>query len=192
MLLSRAAAHQAIISFGWIRTMIYQGVGAATTALTGKRLGAKEEAMAERTGYVAWKVSMCFVVVLGGVLFLFSRSIMRVFLPTREYNIEAIRIGAQCLKILAFVQIPKAISVIFSASLRAAGDVRWLLFANIVGTTIGEVILAHILGLGIVMTSGLVKFGLPGIWLGMLTGESIRAALNYRRYRKGRWKKIEV
>jgi Na+-driven multidrug efflux pump len=117
---------------------------------------------------------------------------MRIFLPAKEYNIEAISTGARCLKILAFIQIPKAINIVFSSSLRAAGDVRWLLFASIVGTTIGEIILAQALGLGIVMTSGLVKFGLPGIWIGMLTGESIRGALNYRRYRQGAWKKIKV
>jgi putative MATE family efflux protein len=188
-----AAAHQAIISFGWISTMIYQGVGVAAAALTGKRLGAKEEDMAERTGYVAWKVSMCFVIVFSATLFFLSKGIMRLFLPPVSYsNREAIRIGAYCLKIAAFIQIPKAINVVFGSSLRGAGDVRWLLFVNIVGTGIGEVFLARNLGLGIMMTSGLIKLGLPGVWIGAGIGETIRSTMNYWRYRKGRWKKIVV
>jgi Na+-driven multidrug efflux pump len=188
-----AAAHQAIISFSWISTMFYLGVGTAATALTGKRLGANEEDMAERTGYVAWKVSICFGIVFGGMLFFFSRSIMLLFLPPESANnIEVIRIGARCLKIVAVMQIPKAINIVLSSSLRAAGDVRWLVFVNIIGTAIGEVSLARILGLGMFMASRLIQPGLHGIWLGTGIGEAIRSAMNYRRYQAGRWKKIEV
>lgn len=188
-----AAAHQAVISFGWLSTMFYLGVGVAATALTGKRLGANEEDMAERAGYVAWKLSMCYVVVFGGILLLFSKGIMRLFLPPKgANNIEAIRIGALCLKIVAFIQFPKAINTVFGSSLRGAGDVRWLLFVNVVGTTIGEVFLARNLGLGIMWRPELMKLGLPGLWLGAGIGEAIRSAMNYQRYRKGRWKKIVV
>ena len=188
-----AAAHQAIISFSWISTMFYQGVGVAATALTGKSLGAKEEDVAERAGYVASKLSMIFVVVFGSILFFFSKGIMRLFLPPRgASNLEAIRIGAICLKISAFTQIPKAVNIVFGSSLRGAGDVRWLLIVNIIGNTIGDIFMARTLGLGIMMTSGLIKLGLPGLWLGNGIGETIRSAMNYQRYRGGRWKKIEV
>jgi len=188
-----AAAHQAIIGFGWLSVMFYQGVGVAAAALTGKRLGAREEDMAERTGYVAWKVSLCFVVVFGGILFFRSEDIMRLFLPPIGVsNLEAIRIGALCLKIVAFIQIPKAINVVFGSSLRGAGDVRWLLFVNIVGTSIGDIFLARNLGLGIIGMPGLMKLGLLGLWLGAGAGEIIRSVMNYQRYRKGRWKKIVV
>lgn len=188
-----AASHQAIISFGWISVMFYLGVGTAAAALTGKRLGAKEEDMAERTAYVAWKVSMFFAIVFGGTLLFFSKGIMRLFLPPEgANNLEAIAIGATCLKIVAFTQLPKAMNVVFSSSLRSAGDLRWLLFVNIVGTTIGEICLSRILGLGIVLASGWIKLGLPGIWIGSGIGESIRAALNYQRYRRGRWKDIKI
>ena len=182
-----AAAHQAIISFGWISTMFYLGLGVAATALTGKRLGANEEDMAERAGYVAWWVSLGFVFVFGGILLTFSGNIMRIFLLDKgEGNIEAIRLGSLCLKIVAFIQIPKAMNVIFSSSLRGAGDLRWLLFVNIFGTTIGEVCLARTLGLGI------LKMGLAGIWIGSGTGEVIRSLLNFYRYRRGGWKKIKI
>jgi len=182
-----AAAHQAIISFGWISTMFYLGLGVAATALTGKRLGANEEDMAERAGYVAWWVSLGFVVVFGGILLTFSRNIMRIFLLDKgEGNIEAIRLGSLCLKIVAFIQIPKAMNVIFSSSLRGAGDLRWLLFVNIFGTTIGEVCLARTLGLGV------LGLGLAGIWIGSGTGEVIRSLLNFYRYRRGGWKKIKI
>jgi putative MATE family efflux protein len=184
-----AAAHQAIINFSWISTMFYLGVGTAVTALTGKSLGAKEEDVAERTGRVAWRVSICFGIVFGGVLFFLSRSIMRIFLPESAQNIQAIIIGARCLKIVAAVQIPKAINTVLSASLRAAGDVRWLVFVNIVGAGTGEVFLARTLGLGTMNMPGL---GLPGIWLGIGIGEAIRSSMNYLRYRQGRWKKIVV
>jgi len=188
-----AAAHQAIIGFGWLSVMFYQGVGVAAAALTGKRLGAREEDMAERTGYVASIVSLCFVIVFGGILFFRSEAIMRLFLPPKgASNLEAIRIGAICLKIVAFIQIPKAINVVFGSSLRGAGDVRWLLFVNIVGTGIGEILLARNLGLGIMGTPELMRLGLPGLWLGAGAGEIIRSAMNYRRYRKGRWKEIKV
>jgi putative MATE family efflux protein len=187
-----AAAHQAIISFSWISTMFYLGVGTATTALTGKRLGANNEDMAERTGYVAWKVSICFGIVFGGVLFFLSRSIMRIFLPPEsEMNIEAIKVGARCLKIVAIMQLPKAINIVLGSGLRAAGDVRWLVFVNAIGILIGEVFLGRVLGLGW-LTAGTIKLELPGVWLGALIGESIRSSMDYYRYRQGMWKKIEL
>lgn len=186
-----AAAHQAIISFSWISTMFYLGLGTAATTLTGKRLGANAGDMAERTGHVAWKVSICFGVVFGGILFLFSRTIMRFFLPPDSAsNIEAIEIGARCLKIVAVMQIPKAINIVLSASLRGAGDVRWLVFVNVIGVAIGEVALARILGLGIPFR--VMNPGLHGAWLGVAIGEAIRSGMNFHRYQKGGWKEIEI
>ena len=185
-----AAAHQAIISFSWISTMFYLGVGTAAASLTGKRLGAKSEEMAERTGHVAWKVSICFGIVFGAILFFFSRTIMQFFIPPEsESHRNAIEIGISCLKIVAIMQIPKAISVVLSASLRAAGDLRWLVFVNTVGVLIGEVTLARVLGLGMF---GLATRGLYGIWLGVAIGEAIRSGMNFHRYHNGRWKGIEV
>ena len=185
-----AAAHQAIISFSWISTMFYLGVGTAAAALTGKRLGANSEDMAERAGHVAWKVSICFGIVFGAVLFFFSRTVMQFFLPPDSAsNIKAIEIGAGCLKIVAIMQVPKAISIVLSSSLRAAGDVRWLVFVNVLGVLIGEVSLARVFGLGMF---GLTAPSLRGIWLGVAIGESIRAGMNFQRYRGGRWKKIQV
>ena len=184
-----AAAHQAIISFSWISTMFYLGLGTAATMLTGKRLGANDEEMAERAGNVASKISICFGVAFGALLFFCSRGIMRLFLPN---NVQAIDIGAGCLKIVAVMQIPKAISIVFSSSLRGAGDVRWLVFVNIVGATIGEVTLARILGLGMFMAYRLMDPSLHGIWLGVAIGEAIRAGMNFHRHQRGGWKKIKI
>ncbi|MFC1713956.1 MATE family efflux transporter [Candidatus Poribacteria bacterium] len=187
--LAAAAAHQAIISFSWISIMFYLGLGTAATMLTGKRLGANDEHMAERAGNVASKISICFGVAFGALLFFCSRSIMRLFLPN---NFQAIEIGSRCLKVVAVMQIPKAISIVFSSSLRGAGDVRWLVFVNIVGVLIGELTLARILGLGMFMTSRLMAPSLRGIWLGVGIGEAIRAGMNFHRYQRGGWKKIKI
>lgn len=185
-----SGAHHAIISFSWISNMFYLGLGTAATALTGKRLGANEEDMAERAGKVAARISICFGIGFGTLLFLCSRSIMRLFLPPQgANNVEAIRIGTQCLKIVAAMQLPKAINIVLGSSLRAAGDVRWLVFVNIIGTLIGEVSLARIFGLG---TSRIMAPGLDGIWLGVAIGEAIRSGMNFHRYRRGRWKKIKI
>jgi len=184
-----AAAHQAIVSFSWISIMFYLGIGTAATMLTGKRLGANDEQMAERAGNVASKISICFGIVFGALLFFCSRNIMRLFLPN---NILAIEIGAGCLKMVAVMQIPKAISIVFSSSLRGAGDVRWLVFVNIVGVIVGEITLARVLGLGTLMGVRLMEPSLRGIWIGVAMGESIRAGLNFHRHRGGRWKKIKI
>ncbi|MBD3182058.1 MATE family efflux transporter [Candidatus Poribacteria bacterium] len=181
-----AAAHQAIINFGWLSTMFYLGVGTAATAMTGKKLGANKEEDADSTGRVAARVSICFGIIFGATLFIFSNRIMHLFLPPQgANNLEAIRIGAKCLKIVAVMQIPKAINIVLAASLRAAGDVRWLVIVNVVGTLVGELILARLLGI----TFGI---GLIGIWIGMGIGETMRSAMNFNRYRKGGWKKIKI
>ena len=193
-----AAAHQAIIGFSWISTMFYLGLGTANTALTGKSLGAKEEDIAESIGRFAWKISICFGVMFGGILFFFSKHIMHIFLPPQNTNnVEAIRIGSQCLKLVAIIQVPKAINIVLASSLRAAGDLRWLVFVSVIGTAIGEVFFSRALGIGIGITTEVAQvrfagFGLLGIWIGVGIGEIIRSSMNYQRYRIGRWKQIII
>jgi len=188
-----AGAHQAIISFSWISIMFYLGLGTAATALTGKRLGAKNEDLADRVGKVAAKISICFGIMFGALLFFCSRGIMQLFLPPESGdNMRAIEIGAQCLKIVAVMQIPKSINIVLGSSLRAAGDLRWLVFVNAVGAIIGDIFLARSLGLGMPGVSRLIKPGLNGVWLGVAIGETIRSGMNFHRYQRGRWKKIKI
>ncbi len=93
---------------------------------------------------------------------------------------EIIRGGAVLLRMGLLLEIARLHNIILVMGLRATGDSMFPFFMGIASMWCVWVPLAWLLGLRL-------EIGLPGIWLAMMTDESTRATVFFRRWRKRRW-----
>ena len=180
MAVATPAAHAAIIRLQGVLSMAYQGVGMSAMMFVGRRVGEGDRKGAERVCQHAQVVVSGFALLFAVYLWVWSEPVMRIF--TNEPSV--ISLGARVLKVMAILQIPRAIGVVNSSVLRGAGDIKWLMWLMVWAVLALEVGLGWGLGIG----AGL---GLVGLWTATTADESIRAALSYGRFRRGKWKKYK-
>lgn len=75
--------------------------------------------------------------------------------------------------------------VIFSACLRAAGDVKYALAVSLISVTIIRTVTTWLL-------VSVFHLGLGGIWLGILADQTTRFLLMGWRFRQGKWVDIRI
>ena len=151
----------------------------AATTLVGQSLGAKKPKLAEkfvRTSIILGTILMFFA---GIGLFVFAKFLIGIFTP----DAEVIELGAQCLKIVAFMQIPQVITWIYAGALRGAGDTKSIFYitasTNWLVRTIPSVIAIRFLGFGLVSSQYIIMAEILS-----------RLLLSFLRYRSGKWKTI--
>ena len=157
------------------------GFAVAASTLVGQELGAKQPQRAKESGYVAFRGALIMMTVMGIVILLFERALIRVFID----DPLVMALGIPVLRIAAIIQPLMAASFVFSGGLRGAGDTR---------TTLG-ITLFSVWGLRVVITYLLGRlFGLAliGAWLAIAADFGFRAAMFWWRFRSGKWQTIRV
>ena len=151
----------------------------AATTLVGQSLGAEKPKLAEKfvkTSIILGSILMFFA---GIGLFVFSTQLIGIFTP----DLEVIDLGAQCLKVVAFMQIPQVITWIYAGALRGAGDTKSIFYitasTNWLVRTIPSVIAIRFLGFGLVASQYIIMAEILA-----------RLILSLIRYRSGKWKTI--
>jgi putative MATE family efflux protein len=172
-----AAAQVILITIQRLLSMIYQALGLGTMTLVGQHHGSKRPREVERTVVFFSLVGGGSTLVLATVFFLLARPIVNLF--TREPDL--VEAGAGLLKVLAVVQIPKALTNVFGSALRGVGDVRFPMYLTVIGVVVFELAL----GATLAFTIGI---GLLGFWIAMGIDEGFRTGLNARRFRRGDWR----
>lgn len=157
------------------------GFAIAATTLVGQALGARDPQRAERDGYLAFQLGGGVMTVMGVVFLLFARQIIGFFTD----DPQVVALGAGPLQVIAFGQPLFGASMIFSGALRGAGDTRWPMLANGLSMWVVRLSLALFFVLAL-------RLGLVGAWYAMVADVTVRAALNFLRFRRGGWKRIEV
>jgi putative MATE family efflux protein len=175
------ATHQVFLRIQAILSMFYMGFGLGAMTLMGKNLGADQHQVAEKTAMTASWVVAVFSFVVFLLLIIFRRLLVSVF--TSEP--EVVLIGTKVMFVFALVQVPKALDGVLMGNLRGAGDLKWLMWLTIVSVLILEI------GLNWVLVF-VFNFALMALWLVHLGDESIRSVLNYRRFKGGKWKIIDL
>jgi Na+-driven multidrug efflux pump len=82
------------------------------------------------------------------------------------------------LLIIPFIMFPQAINNVIGRGIRGMGDTRWMLYSQVFGT-IMVITISYLL----IFTAGL---GLLGIFVTLLIDETVRGAINFLRFWKGR------
>jgi putative MATE family efflux protein len=157
------------------------GFATATTTLTGQALGAGRPDHAAAANRAALRQALFWMVLLGIAFAVFADPIMHLF----SDDPEVVALGRVALPVLAIAQPFWAIGQVYGGSLRGAGDARFPMVATSMGMWLVRLPTAYLFGI-------LLHGGLPGVYLSSTFDSSLRAALNFVRYRNGRWQRIEV
>lgn len=171
--LTAAAAHIVVLNFQRLFSILYQAFGMGALTLVGQRYGAEEHESARQT------TRMFFWVVGGVVLFLASIIFLRAkyFVLVFTSDAAVVELCEMILKIAAFVQIPKALSYIYSFSLRGVGENRYPMYLAFIGILCFEVIL----GFSLAFTFGL---SLAGLWIATGVDEIFKFSLSFKKFRR--------
>jgi Na+-driven multidrug efflux pump len=119
---------------------------------------------------------------LAGVFFaVFADPLMRLF----SADPEVIALGRVAIPVLCLAQPFWAIGQVYAGSLRGAGDARFPMMATSIGMWLVRLPAAYLLGI-------VLGLGLPGVYLTSTLDAGLRALLNYRRFKAGRWRGARV
>lgn len=170
------AAHQVGLSIEALSFMPGFGLSIAVTTAVGQSLGANQRDRATLVHSEANRFAVILMAGMGMVFFFFPYLLLRLFTS----DLEVIRLGTLFLKIAAVLQVPLAITMVLSGSLKGAGDTRFLLFSTVVGSWLVRVPLAYLF-------SVVLHLSLPFVWGVMVVDWVVRMTLLLIRYRSNRW-----
>lgn len=171
------AAHHLAASAESLCFMPPFGFSAATTTLVGQALGAEKPDLAETFAKEAAKMATLMMTVTATIMFLGAPQIMNLFIK----DPEVIRIGTNCLRIVAFSEPFLAVALALMGALRGAGDTKWPFYIVLFSTWIVRIIPALIAVFGF-------GAGLSAVWIFMCADVVMRCVLAVARFRTGRWK----
>ena len=176
------AAHQVGMNVLTISFSFGDGMQVAAVALTGRSLGEGQKELAKTYGRLCQRIGITISLILAILFLAFGRWFYGLYFPTEphivEYGVEIMRFST----LITFFQIS---SVIYMGCLRAAGDVKYTLFASVTSITVVRTACTCLLVLGL-------HWGLTGVWMGVLTDQSCRLILAYIRFRQGKWVDLKI
>jgi len=182
--ITELAIHNVFLRIQGVLSMLYMGF--ALTAMThmGKNMGANAHGQAERTGSITHRIAFVFVLMVVVLMILFSTTLLHLFIRKEDAVIADYRFKALFI-VFSLVQIPKAMNTVVVGSLRGAGDIKWIMWINIIGVLILEIGMNWI-------GAFIFHLGLMGIWSIQGLDEVAKSQINFLRFRKGKWKFIRV
>ena len=175
------AAHQVGLAIEALSFMPGAGFAIAAATAVGQSLGAKNLARAKIENYEANRLAVIVMTGMGLIFFFFPYLLLRAFTS----DPEVIRLGSLFLKIVAVMQIPLAITMVLSGSLKGAGDTRYLVLVTLAGMWVVRLPIAFILAM-------VLHMGIAFIWGVMVVDWVVRMAVVLARYRSERWQEIRI
>lgn len=149
--------------------------------MIGQSLGAENRGRALRVGHLAALQCSALACVAGLAYFFGSAFIYGVM--HKDPSVGAI--GAPAMRVLAFFQPLLAVALVYSASLRGAGDTRYPLLYTSFSSVFVRLPVAYLFGIHL-------RGGLMGAWVGMCADMTVRALLAALRYSRGKWVDTKV
>ena len=153
------AAHQIVLTYGSLSFTFAMGIGTAGSTRVGWAVGARDNAAASRSAWVAFAAGTAFMSLTAMGFLLFPAQLMR--LMTNDP--EVFKVGVSLMLVAAVFQIADGIQGVGAGVLRGVGDTRFTFVANLVGHWLVGMPIAIGLGFGL-------GWGVQGIWWGLCTG----------------------
>ncbi|MFZ5861969.1 MAG: MATE family efflux transporter [Nitrospirota bacterium] len=170
------AAHQIGMAIEAISFLPGLGIGIAATTVVGQRLGARQITQAVIATREAARLA---VMMMAGCALLFVLApgpLLRLF----THDPEVIALGASFLLIAAILQIPMALALTLSGSLRGAGDTGFLFLSTVIGSWGVRVPAAW-------LCAAVWHADVTTVWSLMAADWLVRMALLLHRVRAGHW-----
>lgn len=175
------AAHQVGLAIEALSFMPGYGIAVAAATMVGQNLGAGKPEHARISAYEANRLAVILMAAMGLVFFFFPYALLQAFTS----DPEVIRYGILYMKIVAFAQIPLAITMVVGGSLRGAGDTGFIMFATVAGMWFVRLPVAALLAV-------VLKAEIRYVWSVMILDWLVRMSLLIWRYRKESWGKLEI
>ena len=144
-------------------------------------MGAGLPQRASRAGHAAARQCGVLAVVIGLVFLVTAPGLFALM----HSEAEVTEIGIRPFRMVAFFQLPLALSIVYVAALRGAGETRYPLMVNMLGVFGVRLPVAGLAGL-------VLEGGLMGAWIGMCADVTLRAALLLVKYYRGNWVQTQV
>jgi len=176
-----AAVYQIGMSVNSLAFMPVFGLALSATTLVGQNLGAKDPDKAEKSGLQTMYISVVLISVIAVLMFVFSRELASLY----SSDPEVIELGSAVIRIFAIAEPSLAVMNVMSASLRGAGDIRFIMFTSLVSIWGIRVFLSYIL-------ERFFQMGIIGMWYAIFIDLSVRALFYWLRFRAGKWKHIRI
>ncbi|HEX2945266.1 MAG TPA: MATE family efflux transporter [Clostridia bacterium] len=175
------AAYQIGININALAFFPIFGFAIANTTLVGQSLGEKDYKKAETYAYEGLKITMAVGFVIGILMVFFAKHLAGWYSNDPLVIKEAV--GIVCT--FGLIEPLLAILNLCSATLKAAGDINFVMVTSFVGLWTFRVVLSYLLirGLGI---------GLTAVMIGIFFDFSSRSAMYLIRMNRGKWKYLKV
>lgn len=122
------AAHQIGLSIESLSFMPGAGMGIAAATLMGQALGAGKLRRAKISHSEALRLALVVMSAMALIFLLFPKPLVDLFTD----DLEVIEKGAVFLRLVAFAQIPLAISFVYAGSLRGTGDTFYVFIVTLI------------------------------------------------------------
>jgi MATE family multidrug resistance protein len=166
-----AAAHLIAINFAALVFMIPIGLSSAVSIRVGNALGRGEPESARYAGRIGLLIILGFQTVSATAMFLFPELIVRIYT-------DDVVVGSLAVSLLfyaAVFQYPDGIQMVMAGALRGYKDTRMPMLYTMVAFWI----VGMTLGYTLTFNRGM---GPAGMWIGMIAGLTVAAALMLRRF----------
>ncbi len=185
---SRATATAVTVMFNWdmVSFIPLIGIQIGVMSLVGRYMGAASPDIAHRSAMSGLKCGWLYSIIILVLFVFFPRNLVEVFRPEQVDAIfhEAAPIAVRMIRIASIYVMLEAVVVVFSGTLRGAGDTFWAMCVSVA---------IHWLMLGILVIMLYVLRVSPEVaWLGVVAAFLSFSYVFYRRFRSGKWRTIRV
>jgi Na+-driven multidrug efflux pump len=175
------AAHQVGLAIEAISFMPGYGIAVAAATMVGQNLGAGRPEQARISAFEANRLAVILMSSMALLFFFFPYALLRGF----TNDPAVIEYGILYMKIVAFAQVPLAITMVLAGSLRGAGDTGFIMFATIAGMWLVRIPVTAFLATVLLAP---IRY----VWSVMIADWLIRMSLLLWRYRKQSWERLEL
>ena len=157
------------------------GMSNAAATLVGQNLGAKKPERAQRSVWMTARATMVFMGLVAVVFLLVPSFFIQVFIAEPQVIVA----GAACLRILAYGFVFYGMGMVMVQALNGAGDTLTPTIINFFCFWMLEIPLAYLLALH----TGIEE---KGVYIAIITAESLMAVIAAYLFQKGKWKLQKV
>jgi Na+-driven multidrug efflux pump len=176
------AARTYVLSFVTVTSLLLAiALGIGTQIVIAHRVGAGRLEEANRELHRA----LAYAVVGSGAIALLLAVFHRPLLGLLTTDPEIVRLAAPLFALGVLAEMGRAVNIVAGGALRSSGDAK---FTALMGGSM-------MWGIGVscaYLFGGLLGLGLTGVWMALVVDEISRGIVNYRRWRRGHWRKTSA
>ena len=175
------AAHNIGMNLLGLGFSFADGMQVAAIALTGESLGAGEKEKARQQAGICQRIGFFISLVLSVILLFGGRWIFSFYF--KEDHI--LDMGVLICRFMTVIILLQISQIIFTGTLRAAGDVHYTLVVALISVTFIRTVVTFLLVV-------VFKLGLTGVWIGILSDQCSRFCFMGHRFRQGKWVNLRI